>query len=281
MQQFPYPRLTPWVIRLSIANLLVLLLMMTVFTAPALSDALAFDSQAAFTRPWTFLSYMFVHAGLLHLAGNTLGLVVFGSAVESRMGGRNFLLYYLYCGVGAAVFSLGLSGIMHVSPFVGASGAVLGVIVAFALFWPEAELIVFPLPIPLKARTLALILVAANVVFALLPGSSGIAYEAHVGGALFGYLFFRIQALSRRPPALPAQTVKRVVMVQSGGGEPDGRSTPATPLRPRRRAESDPVTAEMDRVLDKISATGIDSLTPDERRFLLEVSRKKKDGDLQ
>ena len=71
---------------------------------------------SALRQPWTFLSYMFVHAGLLHLLGNMLMLFVFGTAVESRMGSRTFILYYLLCGVGAAVFSLGLSAIMPVGP---------------------------------------------------------------------------------------------------------------------------------------------------------------------
>src|SRR5215210_4915884 len=122
-----YQRMTPWVGRLIIANAVVLLLLLTVLTSPELRGALAFAPGHAFDRPWTFVSYMFVHAGLLHLLFDSLMLFAFGPAVESRMGGPAFLLYYLYCGVGAAVFALALSGLMDVRPFVGASGAVLGV----------------------------------------------------------------------------------------------------------------------------------------------------------
>jgi hypothetical protein len=202
-------------------------------------------------------------------------LFVFGTAVESRMGSRNFLLYYLFCGVGAAVFSLLLGGIMPVGAFIGASGAVLGVAVAFAVFWPDAELIVFPIPVPIKARTLVIGLVVLDIIGSRLWPNDGIAHLAHVGGALFGYLFFRAQLLARRSPAQPARTVERVVMVQSGSSEPE-RRTPVTPMRPRRRIEADPVAAEVDRVLDKISEQGISSLTPAERRFLDEVARQKK-----
>ena len=133
MNLAPSSRITPWVLRLIIANAVVLLLMRTLFTSPALAGSLAFSPQDALREPWTFFTYMFVHAGLLHLLGNMLMLFVFGSAVESRMGSRTFILYYLLCGVGAAVFSLGLSGIMQVSAFVGASGAVLGLALAFAI----------------------------------------------------------------------------------------------------------------------------------------------------
>jgi hypothetical protein len=219
---------------------------------------------------------MFVHAGLLHLVANMLMLYVFGTAVENRMASRNFILYYLFCGVGAAVFSLLIAGIMPVGAFVGASGAVLGVAVAFAYFWPDAELLVFPLPFPIKARTLVIGLVVLDIVASQLWPNDGIAHLAHIGGALFGFIFFRAQWwLSRRGPSEPSRSVERVVMVQSGSSEPDQR-TPVTPMRPRRRVDADPVTAEVDRVLDKISERGISSLTPAERRFLDEVAKKKK-----
>jgi len=190
------------------------------------------------------------------------------------MGSRKFILYYLYCGIGAAVFAVGLSGFMSVVPFIGASGAVLGVAIAFALFWPDAELVVFPVPIPIKARTFVGIIVGLDVLGALYF-NDGIAHIAHVGGALFGYVFFRIQALSRRSPHPPPRAVERVVMVQSGAADPEHRAPPA-PLRPQRRADADPVAAEVDRVLDKISEKGIGSLTPAERRFLDEVAKQKK-----
>jgi membrane associated rhomboid family serine protease len=275
MKSSPSYRITPWVGRIIVANAVVLLLLMTLFTSPGLFEALQFSPRTALTRPWTFISYMFVHAGLLHLLGNMLMLFVFGTAVESRMGSRNFLLYYLFCGVGAAVFSLLLAGLMPIGPFVGASGAVLGVAVAFAMFWPDAELIVFPIPVPIKARTLVIGLVVLDVVGSRLWPGDGIAHMAHVGGALFGYLFFRAQLLSRRSAAPPARTVERVVMVQSGSAEPE-RRTPVTPMRPRRGIESDPVAAEVDRVLDKISEKGISSLTPAERKFLDEVAKQKR-----
>jgi membrane associated rhomboid family serine protease len=275
MNLAPSNRITPWVLRLIIANAVVLLLMRTVLTSPDLAAALAFDPASAWRHWWTFLSYMFVHAGLLHLLGNMLMLFVFGTAVESRMGSRNFLFYYLFCGVGAAIFALALSSFMAVSPFVGASGAVLGVALAFAMYWPDAELIVFPIPVLIRARTLVTILIGLDVFFSFLAQSDGIAHLAHVGGAAFGYLFFRLQGISRRSPHPPPRAVERVVMVQSGPAEPERRA-PVTPVRQRRRADADPVAAEVDRVLDKISEKGIGSLTPAERRFLDEVSKQKK-----
>jgi membrane associated rhomboid family serine protease len=275
MNLAPSSRITPWVLRLIIANAVVLLLMRTIFLSPAMADALAFSPVSALRQPWSFFTYMFVHAGLLHLLGNMLMLFVFGTAVENRMGSRTFILYYLLCGVGAAIFSLGLSIIMPVSPFIGASGAVLGVALAFAIYWPDAELIIFPIPMPIRARTLVTALVALDVLLYFLTPGDGIAHLAHVGGVAFGYLFFRMQGFSRRSPHPPPRAVERVVMVQSGAAEPEHR-TPVTPARPRRRVDADPVAAEVDRVLDKISEKGIASLTPAERRFLDEVAKQKK-----
>lgn len=275
MKSSPSYRITPWVGRLIIANAVVLLLLMTLFTSRDVFQALQFSPRTSFTRPWTFVSYMFVHASLLHLLANMLMLYVFGTAVEGRMGSRTFLMYYLFCGVGAAVFSLLLAGIMPVGAFVGASGAVLGVAVAFAMFWPDAELIVFPIPLPIKARTLVIGLVVLDLIGSRLWPGDGIAHIAHVGGALFGYLYFRLQSFSRRGPSQPARAVERVVMVQSGSSEPERRA-PVTPMRPGRRADSDPVAAEVDRVLDKISEKGLSSLTAAERRFLDEVAKQKK-----
>jgi len=121
MKSSPSYRITPWVGRLILANAMVMLLLMTLFTSPDLLQALTFSPRTALIRPWTFVSYMFVHAGLLHLLANMLMLFVFGAAVESRMGSRNFILYYLFCGVGAAVFALLLASVIPVSPFIGAS----------------------------------------------------------------------------------------------------------------------------------------------------------------
>lgn len=274
MSLLPYPRVTPWVGRLIAANAVVLLLTQTLFTSPALQAALAFDGGHLVQRPWTLVTYFFLHGGLLHLLFNCLGLFVFGTAVESRMGSRAFPLYYMYCGVGAAVFCWLLGFVRDVSPFVGASGAVLGLAVAFAAYWPDARIMVFPIPAPIKARTLVIALVAIDVALAWLAPGDGIAHEAHVGGAIFGFLFFRLQHLSRG--GLPEeQPAEHVVMVQSNGYDAPVRRRPSPVPRARPRAEPDATSAELDRVLDKISAQGLASLTPTERRFLDEMSRKK------
>ncbi len=270
-----FPRVTPWVGRLIAITAVVQLLLETVFTSSSVRYALLMDPAAMGSRPWGVVTYLFVHAGILHLATNMLGLYLFGTAVENRMGSRSFLLYYLYCGVGAALFSVLLSLAIPQAPIIGASGAVLGVAVAFAMFWPDVEIMVFPIPVPIRARTLVIGLAILDLVFARWV-NDGIAHEAHLGGMLAGWLFFRLQGLaSRRPSPSPRPQPERVVMVQqTATRDSDPRvTTPIRQLTPR--PGNDPVAAEVDRVLDKISAEGIESLTPDERRFLDEVSKRK------
>jgi membrane associated rhomboid family serine protease len=269
-----FPRLTPVVGRLIAACAVVQLFMSTVLTSERVMGLLQFSPATAFRQPWTFLTYMFVHGGLLHLATNMLALYVFGTPVESRWGSRRFAIYYLYCGVMAAVFALGLSALrIPVTPFVGASGAILGVAVAFAILWPDQEIIVFPVPVPIKARTLVIALAALNLFLALVRPDNGVAHLAHLGGLLAGYLYFQAQRLSTRRSPAPVSQLETAVVVQSGTRE--GQPRGGGPLRTLPRAGSDPVAAEVDRVLDKISAHGIESLTAEERRFLDEVSKRK------
>jgi len=266
-------RITPVVGRLLALNAIVLLLQQTLITSPVVTSWLRFDPASAFTRPWTFLTYMAVHGGLFHLLTNSLALAVFGPPVERRMGGTTFLLFYLYCGIGAATLSLILSTVIPIVPFVGASGAVLGVAMAFAIQNPDAELMIFPIPVPIKARTLVMIIAGLDLLGAMVGGNSGIAHVAHLGGLAFGWLFFRVQQIGRGDSAPHFPLTRPRVAVSD-----DEATTPPAP-RPTPTAEPDPrqlEAAELDRLLDKIGATGIDSLTKPERAFLDHVSRRRR-----
>jgi membrane associated rhomboid family serine protease len=277
-------RITPWVGRLLAANAIVLLLQQTIFTSDSLTDLLSFTASLALQRPWTFVTYMFVHAGILHLAANSLALFVFGPAVERRLGSSTFILYYLYCGIGAAFFSL-LLHTVNLGPdaMVGASGAILGVAYAFSRIMPDAQLMVFPIPVPIRARWLILMLAAFDVVGLFLLNDN-IAHGAHLGGLLSGAFYFVLRGIARPADPMPIASPRPRVPVAVRGSAPPApsrtRSEAAAPQVSResqsRRGEE---TAEIDRVLDKISASGIDSLTPDERRFLDAVARRRRNPD--
>jgi membrane associated rhomboid family serine protease len=273
--------MTPWTGRLIVINAVAALLLATVLTSDRVVEALQFDPsfERTLNRPWSFLTYMFVHGGLLHLLLNSVGLYFFGPPVEEKLGGRGFLFFYLYCGMGAAIFALGLSGLFRLDPFIGSSGAVLGLMLAFAMFWPDAEILVFPVPVPIRAKTLVIVIAGASAFFGLIfmhSRTGRMALFAHLGGMLAGYIFFRIQALAQRAPLPPQRQVERVVMVQSPSRDTEQHASEQP--RPAIRPGPDPLTAELDRVLDKINEKGIGSLTAEERRFLDEVAKRKQQG---
>lgn len=263
---------TPWVVRLLALNGAVLLLLTTVFTAPRFVDALTFDPARFTQRPWTALTYLVVHTDLIHLALVSLLLYLFGPPVERRLGSRRFIAYYLYCGIGAALGALAVSAILRVDPFVGASGSVYGVGLAFVLFWPTAQVQVFPLPVAATARNLFLSLLAIDIVLGIW-GQDGIAHFAHLGGALAGYVFFRLQSLTTRRQPARAVPVRRPVVTPMRVQETVTELRPAAPVGDRMPEISD---QEVDQLLDKISQFGLSSLTSQERRFLSEAAERKR-----
>jgi len=276
-RQSPFA-LTPWVKGLIIANFVVFFLTITVFTGSWVIEALAFDPMSVGFRWWTFGTYMFVHGGFLHLAFNMLMLFFFGPAVEERMRSSGFGLFYLTCGFGGAVFSYAVALFTPVNPFVGASGAVLGVALAFAINWPDAPIYIFPLPVPIKVKWLVGFLIAMNLLMAGAGVESGIAYTAHLGGLLFGFIYItseervmrrakRIIYEQRQSLKTPPPRMREKEMVNIATPKV---AKPKT--NPEKKKESR--KGELDRVLDKISLTGMDSLTPDEKKLLEDKSEE-------
>jgi len=268
--------LTPWVRRLLVANLLVFLIQNTLLTSASFADAFAFAPAHAWERPWTFVTYMFLHAGIPHILFNMLVLFIFGSSVEERMGGRTFFLFYILCGIGGAVASFPLTQAVVVTQIIGASGAVLGVAVAFAWYWPDHPVFFFPLPDPIPAKWLITFLVAFDLVLALIGASDGIAHLAHLGGVGTALLYLKGQHWrATRGEREGQQLSESSVLVSQPPRVSRGGGVPHSAQRTKSRGEPDArANAEIDRVLDKIIATGVESLTPAERKFLTEISRR-------
>ena len=141
---------------------------------------------------WQPVTYMFLHAiDPFHILFNMLTLWFMGRDVEQVWGMRRFVQYYLICGVGAALLVILVDLLLgrNTSTY-GASGAVCGVMIAFAMMFPDRELFFFPLPFAIKAKYFVAIIAAVNLLL-VLPGGSGVSYLAHVGGFLAGYLYFK------------------------------------------------------------------------------------------
>jgi membrane associated rhomboid family serine protease len=263
--------LSPWVKRLIIANA-VILLVMWLGGEPAARWAfehLGFSPSWVLTQPWTIITYMFVHANFFHLFFNMLALFFFGPPLEQRWGGTDFIKYYAICGVGGALFSFifSRSGI----PIVGASGAVFGVMLAYALNWPDNQIWIWGI-FPVKAKYFVLFLGGLSFFSAFSASSDGIAHFAHLGGLVVGYVYLKKGwEVGARFEGLKKRLRKRKLSVVAGGlGKDKMNGSPKAP--PDEEAQ---VLEAVDRLLDKIKASGLDSLTAEERKFLDEVSRRR------
>ena len=180
-------------------------------------------------RPWQLVTHMFMHGDLMHLVLNMFGLFMFGPPLEYKWGSKRFLSYYLLVGVGAALLYSGVHVYEYFEasrqlsaadlellrsnntglygqdpnadrilelwniPLVGASGAIYGLLLAFGMTFPNTELMMFPLPIPIKAKYFVLILGALSIYKALQnnPGDN-VAHLAHLGGMVVGFILIRL-----------------------------------------------------------------------------------------
>ena len=202
-----------------------------------------------------------------------------GRQVEQDLGPRTFSSIFFLSGIGGALLNLLLSGVFGTTPVIGASGAVYGIMVAFALLYPNAPIMLFLLP-PLPAKYVIAGLIAIDVI--LIGDKTAIARLVHVGGALTGFVIVRahlqgvvitrwidfimyyVQKLQHT-----AETVKTTA------------KTKTKPKNPSMRIVEDAEIIEevdqneLDRILDKIAKTGYDGLSSDEKRVLFEMSKRK------
>ena len=263
---FPMSR---WVLRLMIANFAIFLLMAMRIVPVGAVDWLGFAVPGFLTRPWTIVTYMFVHGGFMHVFMNMLALFFFGPPLEQKWGSRFFLRFYLVTGLGAAAFSVLLYSLTGPTIMVGASGAIFGILVAFALNWPDAKIyLYFVFPVPAKWFVAAL---GAFTLLSTVQGSAdGVAHWAHLGGLVTGFVYLRYgDRIGRRAHSLLYKERPAAPRARTRRAAPPPDPTP----RRRRRADGDSLD-EVDRILDKIRASGMDSLSARERAFLDEVSRQ-------
>ena len=267
--------LTPWVKRLLVANFGIWLIMAFGILPPRLADDLfGFSVATVLTRPWSPITYMFVHGGFMHVLFNMIAVFFFGPPLEREMGGRGFIRYYLVCGIGAALTSVLLVGVIGTPVVIGASGAVFGVMLAFAWKWPDAPIYIWGL-LPVKAKWMVGFLGLAALWATVQAGPSGdVAHWAHLGGLVTGVVYLKFgHALAGRWRAL--RGAKRGSRGRGrGAGRSGGDATSRDIRTARRRGASGDELDEVDRILDKIREQGIDALSQEEQKFLDEMSRR-------
>ncbi len=151
---------------------------------------------AASPRPefhvWQLLSYGFLHGNLNHIFFNMFGLWMFGRDLERMMGARRFLTYYLTCLIGAGIVQLIVAGMQGgIYPTIGASGGVFGILLAFAMAFPNRVIMLLFPPIPMKAKYFVLLYGLLELYLGLSGRAPGIANFAHLGGMLFGFILIQ------------------------------------------------------------------------------------------
>jgi membrane associated rhomboid family serine protease len=146
------------------------------------------------------VTYAFLHGGIMHILGNMFVLWMFGSQIEMDLGTRQFLEFYFWCVMGAALVTIAVSyapfvGVDPMTPTIGASGGVFGIYAAFGMIHGEQEIMLFPLPFQMKAKYFVWILILVTLALAIAQAagsrSASIAYTCHLGGLLFGYIYLK------------------------------------------------------------------------------------------
>lgn len=182
---------------LIVAN--VVIFMLEMLFARGLIETFALWPFGANFAPWQLLTYAFLHAGMFHLLFNMFAVFMFGSDLERVWGARRYLVFYIVCALSAAL----MQQIVTMSssaqyPTLGASGAVFGLLLGYARYFPNRQLMLLFPPIPMKARTFVILYGLLELVLGVTGTQQGVAHFAHLGGLVGGFLLLRYWGASRR-----------------------------------------------------------------------------------
>ncbi|MFI5264268.1 MAG: rhomboid family intramembrane serine protease [Candidatus Kapaibacterium sp.] len=244
--------------------------------------------------PWQLFSYMFLHdtGGIMHIAFNMLFLWMFGMQFEILWGAKKFLTYYVLCGLGGAVAHLLISPLLGGSgPLIGASGAIFGIMLAYGLLFPENLLYVFFI-IPMKAKYAIGVFVALELWATMQGAQDNIGHLAHLGGAVVGLIYLLatnggLKLFSGYRPNRSRQSDNTWSSRSSGGSifrrrpaddddaiDAEYHDIGGTATKTRVGGARIITQEDIDRILDKIAASGYQNLSEEEREILIEASRK-------
>ncbi len=227
---------------------------------------------------WQLFTFQFLHVGIWHLVCNGIGIYFFGRVVEQMLGPRRFLTLYLLSGLAGgalqALLAFAFPSAFGRWPVYGASAGVFALVAAFALLQPEGEILLFFF-LPIRAKYLLFFATGVALFFTLVPSDPHIAHPAHLGGILAGVWYIRyghrLPRIRFRWPSFESRRRRRRFKIVKA---PPMRATRAQREQAAIEADLPPaefISREVDPILDKISAHGIHSLTPRERKILEEA----------
>ena len=242
--------MTPVVRALILVNIAAFLLQAV---APGFTEAFLFYPVVALTHPWTIVTYMFLHGGIMHIFFNMLGLYYFGPRVESVIGARRFVYLYFISGITGALLQTVFA---PYAPMIGASAGVFGVSLAYAYFWPNVVFYIWGV-LPLSASMMVIFNAVVAFWFGFGGMGGGVAHFAHLGGYAGAFIYLRWLnrargTFKRKATAAPVEVDKQLQ---------GWRTIDVTRIHEANRAE-------VNRLLDKISKEGVGSLSGSERLFL-------------
>jgi membrane associated rhomboid family serine protease len=215
---------------------------------------------------WRVVTFQFLHGNLMHLAVNMLALYVFGPVVEDFYGRWRFLWFYLFCGIGGALGYTLLceANVLHYpswQPLVGASAGLFGVMIAAAMLAPDERIITLPFFLPIRLQTWAIVLIGVAVYTIMTQGSNAGGEAGHLGGAALGYFLWKYPQWFVLVDWMSPTQVK--LRSHQGAWE---RKLQA------EQAQQD----EVDRILEKLHDTGMESLSDAEKQTLYRASGRRK-----
>lgn len=246
--------------------------------------------------PYQIITYMFMHGSFTHLFFNMFALWMFGRIMEQVWGGRRFLIYYIFCGIGAAITQELFQLLGFISPYamtIGASGAVYGILLAFGMTFPNERLFIIPIPFPIKAKYFVMIYTVIEL-YEGMTSMDGVAHFAHLGGMLFGFILIMIWRNKKRRGYFregesfwtsstydnyesDSSVFDKLKGAFKGkkSNEPKmtityGENQKDYEYNARKKAENE----EIDRILDKVRKSGYTSLTNEEKEKLFDASKK-------
>lgn len=217
-----------------------------------------------FTQVWRFLTYNFVHVSFMHFLFNMMMLWMFGDEVAEFMGARKFVGLYIFSGIFAGVFSIPFYLFGSLSPYamiIGASGALMGVFVAYYKFFPERTLLLFFI-IPLKMKYAIWVLIALDIMMS--QTNDSIAHFTHLGGVLAGFIFMNL--------------FNSPVPFWEKWFQPKGKKQRSQNNSSEKVLEGEvgylDQDKQMDTILSKVNKEGVNSLTESERQYLLKAGER-------
>ena len=235
--------------------------------------------------PWQLISYMFMHGSFTHIFFNMFALWMFGLELEHLWGSKKFLFYYTICGLGAGLTNLFIAPLFSpVAPTIGASGSVYGILVAFGYLFPDRYIYIYFL-LPIKAKYLVIMYMALEVFSLASQSNTGIAHVAHLGGAVVGLVYliatnkgklklftgnksesFRSKFYDNftKPKEEPYKPVKNA----------DYTELKTNDYKQEIEDKQKAIQDRIDAILDKLSESGYQSLTEEEKKTLFEESKK-------